>query len=61
MIKVVMQQSMQAAQQHASGLAPKVSQLTQDTMAALKRAEDRAATSAAQPSPSPQAPQQQPQ
>jgi hypothetical protein len=59
-LPAAMQQAMQTMQQRAATLTPKIQQLTQDTMAALKRAQDRAATSSAPPPQSPAPPQSSP-
>jgi hypothetical protein len=50
-----MQQSMQIMQQRAATLTPKIQQLTHDTIAAMKRAQDRAAASTAPTPPPPPA------
>jgi hypothetical protein len=54
------QQATQTMQQHVSTLMPKIMQLQRDTVAALKRAQERAASSSAQsaspPQPSPPQP-----
>jgi uncharacterized protein len=52
-LPAAMQQAMQSMQQHAKSLAPRIAQLQRETVAAMKRAEDRATTSPAESAPSP--------
>ena len=55
-LPAAMKQATQAMQEHVSTLTPKIMQLQKDTLAALKRAQERAASSAPlQPAP-PQSP-----